>query len=903
MGGSGLPNSRVFSPSATSVLRRGFAFPHPVGRPRGRPRMLPLVFFAVVSLLSSGQALAQSWDITYEGDVMPDQAAPAWELEYVDGSADPNLQEIVEIPGEPGNYALHIVGASLDKSKWQMKDAEAQPPHSMEMEARVRFIDASDRDNLVLAIQDKEYRVSISWHVWHLYLDRPNQPIFLSPRLVDTGWHVIRVELSRGMKGRFWVWVDGELIDAGIAEEHAVESTRFKFGEDKTDETGEMYVDYVRCRFEYAEYGSIAGMFTANGELISGKHDLTVYVPGHQHVAPGPPIEGGHYSIDRVLPGTYPVIAEWKTGGTVYVAFAEVLAGEVTTVDFDWKVLYRGSGPSEDHDDVWTRLAQSFVATDTEASHVTYRAAGVQYSDEVGLSFRLTDPGGPRIGPEYRMEPKGDHPGHCHWHAGDVMLMPGQTYLLALYQYEPPEPFGQTGTYFYDGDPYSDGTLLYHGVPQPTLDLDGRITGTQDGYLAPMNELPQDTEYEWADSFGQTFRSFGSSVVAVIFQPVWDTALHGVVDVSVHEGGPTGPQVGPTQTLFSKSRHGAYGAAVLWSPGQVPVEQGQTYYVQLQERFGTGMGITLTGHDYQEYAHGQAYVEGSPDPGGRDLHMIVVTEGQLPLMEISQLDVTDVGMDEATVSWQTDVAARCRVTYEREGGQEQGTQMETAAGTDHLFHLQGLAEDAVYTATAECVAQEHSYTTELVEFRTLTSSTSPPGWLGTGWNLMSFPLEPLVREASAALDDCVAAGNDITNALFRYTPGAGYEIYPGVFTETDLGRAYWLHLVVAATEDLVGAKSGGDIEIALSDGWNLFGHPHADAVLWSSCWVSDGVTTKTVPEAEAAGWLDPAAYYYEGGAYKQLRSDGTGNDDSLRPWSGYWVLANQAGLSLIIPAP
>jgi len=179
--------------------------------------------------------------------------------------------------------------------------------------------------------------------------------------------------------------------------------------------------------------------------------------------------------------------------------------------------------------------------------------------------------------------------------------------------------------------------------------------------------------------------------------------------------------------------------------------------------------------------------------------------------------------------------------------------------------------------------------------------TGVSGALGIGWNLMSFPLEPVCCECSAALDDCIAAGNDITNNLFRYAAGSGYEIYPGTFTEAGRGCGYWLSLDAAATEDLAGAKAAGDVEIALSDGWNLVGHPHPEAVLYSGCSVSDGVETRSVPDAEAAGWLDPAVYYYDGGAYSTLRSDGTGDDDSLRPWYGYWLLANQAGLTLIVP--
>jgi len=177
------------------------------------------------------------------------------------------------------------------------------------------------------------------------------------------------------------------------------------------------------------------------------------------------------------------------------------------------------------------------------------------------------------------------------------------------------------------------------------------------------------------------------------------------------------------------------------------------------------------------------------------------------------------------------------------------------------------------------------------------------GDLPAGWCLMSFPLEPVDPECSAALDDCVAAGNDIINNLFRYTAVAAYERYPRPFTQVELGVGYWLYLDVAATEWVSGTKSPDPVVIALTGSWTMIGTPDPQPVLWSACSVSDGAETKTVPQAVAEGWIDATAYYYDAGSYKSLRCDGSGDDDSLRPWHGYWLLANQAGLSLIVPAP
>jgi len=174
------------------------------------------------------------------------------------------------------------------------------------------------------------------------------------------------------------------------------------------------------------------------------------------------------------------------------------------------------------------------------------------------------------------------------------------------------------------------------------------------------------------------------------------------------------------------------------------------------------------------------------------------------------------------------------------------------------------------------------------------------GALGAGWNLMSLPLPPPDPQASSALDDVIAAGNNITNALFDYT--GSYRVYPGDFTEMGTGVGYWLHLASAATETLAGQRHLTAQEIALLPSWNLIGFPFETETEWASVEVSDGVETKTLAEAAGAGWLEDMAYYYDG-SYKMVKSDGTGDDDSLRPWKAYWILAGQAGLTLVIPTP
>ena len=68
----------------------------------------------------------------------------------------------------------------------------------------------------------------------------------------------------------------------------------------------------------------------------------------------------------------------------------------------------------------------------------------------------------------------------------------------------------------------------------------------------------------------------------------------------------------------------------------------------------------------------------------------------------------------------------------------------------------------------------------------------------------------------------------------------------------------------------------------------------------SSVDVNYGAQTKSFDDAVAAGWLEAVVYGYDDG-YFTVRTSG-GDDAMLRPWRGYWVLANVPGVTLYVPA-
>jgi hypothetical protein len=181
-------------------------------------------------------------------------------------------------------------------------------------------------------------------------------------------------------------------------------------------------------------------------------------------------------------------------------------------------------------------------------------------------------------------------------------------------------------------------------------------------------------------------------------------------------------------------------------------------------------------------------------------------------------------------------------------------------------------------------------------------AAAPAGFLQPGWNLIGVPANPLAPDAATVLQDCVAAGNPLDDRLFRYWPGS-YQLYPRDFTDLDRGAGYWLYLDHACACSTPARDLMRPEAVALSEGWSMIGSPQSVAVPLAACRVTDGASTLSLNDAVAAGWVNGALYYWEPPlGYRLATPAGYGNDDSLRPWRGYWIRANRPGLSLVVPA-
>ncbi len=76
--------------------------------------------------------------------------------------------------------------------------------------------------------------------------------------------------------------------------------------------------------------------------------------------------------------------------------------------------------------------------------------------------------------------------------------------------------------------------------------------------------------------FGQTFAATGTSVTMVV---VRSAASVPNVRVSIHKGGPSGPQIGPSRTMSLDS--GPTDARFIWNGGEVATIPGEIYYVKI----------------------------------------------------------------------------------------------------------------------------------------------------------------------------------------------------------------------------------------------------------------------------------------------------------------------------------
>lgn len=257
----------------------------------------------------------------------------------------------------------------------------------------------------------------------------------------------------------------------------------------------------------------------------------------------------------------------------------------------------------------------------------------------------------------------------------------------------------------------------------------------------------------------------------------------------------------------------------------------------------------------------------------------------------------EVKAGSARIVWTTNLASDSLVEYGPSPAYGESV-YSGAAVTDHEVLVEGLEPCTTYHYRVTSTREGHPAVQSADGvFTTADGARSPEGWFRPGWNLFSVPVEPAEPDPERALADLVAAGNVIENNLYRYTR-FGYRLYPSEFMYLSAGEGYWLKLTVGAQALVTGTVIAGEVELPLYVGWQIIGSPRTVPVPLADCRILRGGEYKTLPEAGAAGWVQPVLYFYDGG----YRAAQVGGDwEELEPWKAYWLKAFASGCSFVVP--
>ena len=122
-------------------------------------------------------------------------------------------------------------------------------------------------------------------------------------------------------------------------------------------------------------------------------------------------------------------------------------------------------------------------------------------------------------------------------------------------------------------------------------------------------EWGSDPWTSWTSTFAQTFVATAASVTRASYKLAGKDGGAFDIVVSIHSGGPTGPQVGPTR---SRSAGATGDSPVAWRSGEVPTVPGQTYAIKFASGGGQNFSFYRRLDSGDGYSQGTAYVGGTP---------------------------------------------------------------------------------------------------------------------------------------------------------------------------------------------------------------------------------------------------------------------------------------------------
>ena len=640
----------------------------------------------------------------------------------------------------------------------------------------------------------------------------------------------------------------------------------------------------------------------------------------------GAPGGGGTYSFTAPA-GGYTMYVSQPTffARPKLVTDVQIFNNQTITVNpelnLDYSCYYRDDWP--EWNSTWY---QTFIATGTSINRISYNLAGSNAST-IAVSV-LRDNGGdirtwPQVGPTKSAGTGAIGDNWVGFRSGQIPTTPGQRYAIRLVgQGSPPDfaPFRRNE----DGNGYANGQA-YDAAGNPrNMDLCICVFSDNDGTVIPYAKTTSGLGAltDWAGTWGQTFKATGGGLAAA---DLWFASTNWDIDVRfrIYANGPGGAQIGLT-----KIGHGAWNAGgtglvgVSYAPGEVPLTAGNTYYIEMSVVSGaTGFTPYKFDRSADDYPYGHAYMSSGPRTD-IDLSMTIMEYAESaaqPRISRSPATLTPTAPHGEDAPNQTFVVFNSgdgtldyTITDDRTWMSVQPSSGTSDGEVDTITVIYDTASMSAGQYSGTITISDPNATNDpqtiAVDLTIEGGAATPAGFYKVGWNLTSVPVEPSDPDPTQVFQDLVALGNVISNNLYRYNSGVGYEVYPTDFPNVGRGLGYWLWLSTANPSTVVsvdGAVATTNQYLPLSPpGWHLIGHPFPQPVLLSSCQVTDGVTTHTFANAVAAGWVAGTLYYWEPGeGYRVLNLAGYGHDNSLRPWRGYWINALAADLQLIVPPP
>jgi hypothetical protein len=306
------------------------------------------------------------------------------------------------------------------------------------------------------------------------------------------------------------------------------------------------------------------------------------------------PVYDGSYSFEDLPAGKYSILVAQPLFFIRPKVLPDVLIKDGRTIEVNVELPIEYSTCFRDSEQ-WTRpdttWYQTFTATGTSVTGVSYTLAGMGATaadvsvlkDNGKDDVRRWEVLGTRQ--ELNIEKNSDN--WVRWRSGEIPLTPGKRCAVRITGVGGDgklQPYKRDK----DRDSYKGGQACDSTGTARDFDLNYTVFGDTDGTTITLCQRTKDhgdlKSGYFAERWGQTFKARGRGLAAV---DAWAAGAEHKWDLDftwrIREDNPEGRQVGPVKTTkaaYQASGCGLHG--VSYSPGEVPLKPGSTYFIEFE---------------------------------------------------------------------------------------------------------------------------------------------------------------------------------------------------------------------------------------------------------------------------------------------------------------------------------